>query len=110
MQTTLPAVRLAGLAVTTGPLVRDFFADGLAAGQDAGALERTARTVGLRRRLVAAPGQTALDLCADAATRLLAACPELAAQVDAVIFVTQRSEEHTLNSSHSGESRMPSSA
>ncbi|GBL30042.1 3-oxoacyl-[acyl-carrier-protein] synthase 3 [Opitutia bacterium] len=89
MQTILPAVRLAGLAVTTGPLVRDFLADGLAAGQDAGALERTARTVGLRRRLVAAPGQTALDLCADAATRLLAACPEPAAQVDAVIFVTQ---------------------
>jgi hypothetical protein len=59
-------------------------------GQDAGALERTARTVGLRRRLVAAPGQTALDLCADAATRLLAACPEPGrAQVDAVIFVTQ---------------------
>jgi len=89
MQTSLPAVRLAGLAVTTGPLVRDFLADGLAAGQEPGALERTARTVGLRRRLVAAPGQTALDLCADAATRLLAACPEAAAQVDAVIFVTQ---------------------
>jgi 3-oxoacyl-[acyl-carrier-protein] synthase-3 len=89
MQTSLPAVRLAGLAVTTGPLVRDFLTDGLAAGQEPGALERTARTVGLRRRLVAAPGQTALDLCADAATRLLAACPEAAAQVDAVIFVTQ---------------------
>ena len=40
MQTTLHAVRLAGLAVTTGPLVRDFLADGLAAGQDAAALER----------------------------------------------------------------------
>jgi len=89
MQTTLAAVRLAGLAVTTGPLVRDFHADGLAAGQDAVALERTARTVGLRRRLVAAPGQTALDLCADAAARLLAASPEIAGQVDAVVFVTQ---------------------
>ena len=89
MQTSLPAVRLAGLAVTTGPSVRDFLADGLAAGQDPGALERTARTVGLRHRLVAAPGQTALDLCADAAARLLAACPAAAAQVDAVIFVTQ---------------------
>lgn len=89
MQTSLPAVRLAGLAVTTGPLVRDFLADGLAAGQDLAALERTARTVGLRHRLVAAPGQTALDLCADAAARLLAACPAAAAQVDAVIFVTQ---------------------
>ena len=89
MQTILATVRLAGLAVTTGPLVRDFLADGLAAGQDAAALERTARTVGLRRRLVAAPGQTALDLCADAAARLLAASPEIAGQVDAVVFVTQ---------------------
>jgi 3-oxoacyl-[acyl-carrier-protein] synthase-3 len=89
MQTTLASVRLAGLAVTTGPLVRDFIADGLAAGQDAAALERTARTVGLRRRLVAAPGQTALDLCADAATRLLAAAPEIAGQVDALVCVTQ---------------------
>ncbi len=89
MQTTLAQVRIAGLAVTTGPLARDFVAEGLAAGQDAGALERTARTVGLRRRLVAAPGQTALDLCADAATRLLAACPAAAAEVDAVVFVTQ---------------------
>ena len=89
MQTSLSAVRLAGLAVTTGPLVRDFIADGLAAGQELATLERTARTVGLQRRLVAAPGQTALDLCADAARRLLAAAPDCAGQVDAIVFVTQ---------------------
>jgi 3-oxoacyl-[acyl-carrier-protein] synthase-3 len=89
MQTTFASVRLAGLAVTTGPVERDFLADGLAAGQERASLERTAATVGLRRRLVVAPGQTALDLCADAAARLLAACPAEAALVDAVIFVTQ---------------------
>ncbi|MEY4271845.1 MAG: hypothetical protein RL250_711 [Verrucomicrobiota bacterium] len=89
MQTTFASVRLAGLAVTTGPVERDFLADGLAAGQDRAALERVAATVGLRRRLVAAPGQTALDLGADAAARLLAACPTEAALIDAVIFVTQ---------------------
>jgi 3-oxoacyl-[acyl-carrier-protein] synthase-3 len=89
MQTSLAHVRIAGLAVTTGPVARDFVAEGLAAGQDPAALERTARTVGLRRRWVAAPGQTALDLCADAAARLLAACPAAAATVDAVVFVTQ---------------------
>lgn len=89
MQSTLAPLRLAGLAVTTGPVERDFLQDGIAAGQDPVALERVARTVGLRRRLVAAPGQTALDLCADAARRLLAACPVEAAAVDAVVFVTQ---------------------
>jgi 3-oxoacyl-[acyl-carrier-protein] synthase-3 len=89
MQTTFASARLAGLAVTTGPVERDFVADGLAAGQEAAALERVAATVGLRRRFIAAPGQTALDLCADAAARLLAACPAEAALVDAVIFVTQ---------------------
>jgi 3-oxoacyl-[acyl-carrier-protein] synthase-3 len=89
MLTTFASVRLAGLAVTTGPVERDFLADGLAAGQDRVALERVAATIGLRRRLVAAPGQTALDLAADAAARLLAACPAEAALVDAVIFVTQ---------------------
>jgi 3-oxoacyl-[acyl-carrier-protein] synthase-3 len=89
MKTTFASVRVAGLAVTTGPVERDFLAEGLAAGQERAALERVAATVGLRRRLVAAPGQTALDLCADAATRLLAACPAEAALVDAIIFVTQ---------------------
>jgi len=70
MHSSLSNIRLAGIAVTTGSVVRDFIADGLAAGLDRVALERTAQTIGLRERRVAAPGVTALDLCADATERL----------------------------------------
>lgn len=89
MHSSLHNIRLAGLAVTTGSVVRDFIAEGLAAGVDRAALERTAETVGLRERRVAADGVTALDLCADAATRLLAEMGVDATSIDAVIFVTQ---------------------
>lgn len=89
MHSSLSNVRLAGLAVTTGSVVRDYVADGLAAGLDRAALERAALTLGLRERRVAAPGITALDLCADAAARLLAEMGLDATSIDAVIFVTQ---------------------
>lgn len=89
MHSSLPNIRLAGLAVTTGSVVRDFITDGLAAGVERGSLERTAQTIGLRERRVASPGVTALDLCADAAERLLAEMGVDATSVDAVIFVTQ---------------------
>ncbi len=89
MHTSLSNIRLAGLAVTTGSIVRDFLADGLAAGLDRPSLERTAKTIGLRERRVAAPGITALDLCADATERLLAEMDLDASSIDAVIFVTQ---------------------
>ncbi len=89
MHSSLSNIRLAGLAVTTGSVVRDFITDGLAAGIERGALERTAQTIGLRERRVVAPGVTALDLCADAAERLLAEMGLDATSIDAVIFVTQ---------------------
>lgn len=89
MHSSLSNIRLAGLAVTTGSIVRDFIADGLAAGVDRAALERAAQTIGLRERRVAAAGVTALDLCADAAERLLAEMGLDASSIDAVIFVTQ---------------------
>ena len=89
MQSTLTHVRLAGLAVSVGSVVRDFQADGLAAGQDPAQLARLAKAIGLRARRVAAPGVTALDLCADAAARLLDEAAVDASSLDAVIFVTQ---------------------
>lgn len=89
MHTSLSNIRLAGLAVTTGSVVRDYVADGLAAGLDRAALERNARTVGLHERRVAVAGVTALDLCADATTRLLTEMGLDATSIDAVIFVTQ---------------------
>lgn len=89
MHSSFSHIRLAGLAVTTGSVVRDFVADGVAAGLERTALERVASTLGLRERRVAAPGVTALDLCADAAARLLDEMGIDASSIDAVIFVTQ---------------------
>lgn len=89
MHTSLQNIRIAGLAVTTGSVVRDYVADGLAAGLERAALERIAQTIGLRERRVAVAGITALDLGADAAARLLAEMGLDASSIDAVIFVTQ---------------------
>jgi 3-oxoacyl-[acyl-carrier-protein] synthase-3 len=92
MQSSLTHVRLAGIAVTVGSVVRDFQAEGLASGQDPAQLARLAKAVGLRERRVAAPGVTALDLCADAAARLLDEAAVDATSLDAVIFVTQTAD------------------
>lgn len=89
MRSSLSNFRLAGLTVTTGSVERDFIADGLAAGIDRAQLERVSTTVGLRKRLVAPPGVTALDLCEDAARRLFAALDVDPSSIDALIFVTQ---------------------
>ena len=89
MHSSLSNIRLAGVAVTTGSVVRDFVADGLAAGVGHAALERVAQTIGFHERRVAAPGVTALDLCADASVRLLEEMGLDATSIDAVIFVTQ---------------------
>lgn len=89
MHSSLSNIRLAGIAVTTGSVVRDYIADGLAAGMDCAVLERHSKTLGLKQRRVAAPGITALDLCGDAATRLLNDLGVDATSIDALIFVTQ---------------------
>lgn len=89
MHTSISHIRLAGLAVSTGSVTRDCIKDGLALGLDPLQLERVSKTVGLKARKVAAPGVTALDLCEDAARRLLAEMALDASSIDAVIFVTQ---------------------
>ncbi len=89
MHSSLSNIRLSGLAVTTGSVVRDFVADGLAMGVDHVSLERTAKTIGLRERRVVAQGVTALDLCLDATERLLSEMGLDGSSIDAVIFVTQ---------------------
>ena len=92
MQSSLTHVRLAGIAVTVGSVVRDFQAEGLAAGQEPAQLARLAKAVGLRERRVAADGVTALDLCADAAGRLLDEAAVDATSLDAIVFVTQTAD------------------
>lgn len=89
MHSSFSNIRLAGLAVTTGSVVRDYIADGLAAGIERAVLERNSKTLGLKQRRVASPGVTALDLCGDAATRLLNDLGVDATSIDALIFVTQ---------------------
>jgi 3-oxoacyl-[acyl-carrier-protein] synthase-3 len=94
MQTTLSNIRIAGLAVTTGSIERDYVQEGLAAGVDRANLERSSKVVGLRKLMVAMDGVTALDLCADAATRLIAEMGIDATSIDAIVFVTQ-SPDHS---------------
>ncbi|MFM9167732.1 MAG: 3-oxoacyl-ACP synthase III family protein [Verrucomicrobiota bacterium] len=89
MHSALSHFRIAGVAVTTGFVERDFIADGLAAGIDRAQLERVSAAIGLRKRLVAPAGVTALDLCEDAARRLLSALDVDPSSIDAVVFVTQ---------------------
>lgn len=89
MHSHLSHFRLAGLAVTTGSIRRNFIADGQAQGVPLAQLERVAKTIGLRDRMVAAPNITALDLCEDAARRLIVEMAIDLSSIDAVIFVTQ---------------------
>lgn len=89
MHSSLSTVRISGLAVSVGSLTRDYVAEGLARGQPEAQLQRVAKTIGLRERRIAAPGVTALDLCEDAARRLLGELALDASSIDAVIFVTQ---------------------
>lgn len=87
-------IRLSGLAVTTGSIERDYVQDGLAMGFDRAGLERSGKVVGLRKRMVAPDGITTLDLCADAAIRLIAEMGIDATSIDAIVFVTQ-SPDHS---------------
>ena len=94
MYTQLSNIRIAGLAVTTGSIERDYVQEGLAAGVDRVSLERSSKVVGLRKRMVAVAGVTALDLCADAAMRLIAEMGIDPTSIDAIVFVTQ-SPDHS---------------
>ena len=89
MHTQIKHFRISGLGVTTGSIRRNFIADGQAQGVPLPQLERIAKTIGLRDRMVAAPNITALDLCEDAARRLIVEMAIDLSSIDAVIFVTQ---------------------
>jgi len=99
MLSSLSHIRIAGLALSTGSVTRDFIADGLALGLERAQLERISQTIGLKERRVAAAGITALDLCEDAARRLLDEMGIDASAIDAVIFVTQTPDHSQPNNS-----------
>ena len=89
MHSPLSHFRIAGIAVTTGSITRDFFADGKAQGINQETLDRLSRTIGFKTRKVAGPKITALDLCEEATHRLLDEMSIDCSSIDAVIFVTQ---------------------
>lgn len=89
MRSSLPNLRIAGIAVAYGEETRRIRDEVALYGGDAAQVDRIARTVGLEARSVAAPGTTALDLGERAARRLLAGLDADPASLDAVLFVTQ---------------------
>lgn len=89
MLSSIPHLRLAGLEVEFGSETRSLRDEVALYGGDAGQVDRIARTVGLEKRSIAAPGVTALDLCEKAARRLLAKLDVDASSIDAIVFVTQ---------------------
>jgi len=89
MHTLIKHFRISGLSVTTGSIRRNFITDGQAQGVPLAQLERIAKTIGLVDRMVAPASVTALDLCEDAARRLLNEMNLDVSSIDAVIFVTQ---------------------
>jgi len=89
MHSSLSHFRIAGIAVTTGSITRDFIAEGKAQGIGQETLDRLSRTIGFKIRKTAEPKITALDLCENAAQRLIKATGIEASSIDAIIFVTQ---------------------
>ena len=92
MLSSLPNLRIAGIAVAYGEETRRLRDEVGLYGGDPAQVDRIARTVGLESRSVAAPGTTALDLGERAARRLLTGLDVDPTSLDAILFVTQTSD------------------
>lgn len=88
-QAKFTRARITGLATCTGPVTRTLEEDAQALGLEPIQLERLRNLVGINSRHVAPVGVTTLDLCENAARRLLEGTGVEAASLDAVICVTQ---------------------
>lgn len=95
-RTSIQGVRIAGVSTCVPSRVIDNLRDEDRWSPDV--VRKVVALSGVRRRHVVAPGQTATDLCVDAAERLLARMQWPRASVDAVVLVTQ-SPDHFLPSS-----------
>jgi len=84
---TLP--RITALAATTGPVTRTLDDDAHLFGDNLVLLDRMRTAVGVHRRHVAPRGVTTLDLCEDAARRLLTESGTAPSELDAIVCVTQ---------------------
>lgn len=87
----IPDVAVGAVAVTVPATVRKYAEEAAAYGGNIAQLERIAKSVGLVERRVAAPNQTALDLCVHAAEHLLntSVIAGLRGKIDGLLFVTQ---------------------
>lgn len=89
MLSTLPNLRIAGMAIAYGEETRRIRDEVALYGGDSAQVDRIARTVGLDSRSIASPQTTALDLAERATRRLLESLKLSATSIDAIIFVTQ---------------------
>lgn len=87
----IPNVRLSAVAATVPALTLRYAEEARALNENPAQAERIAKSIGLVERRVAAPDQTALDLCVHSAEHLLSSfdSSSLRANVDGLIFVTQ---------------------
>lgn len=88
-RSTFRHARIAGVATCTGPVVRTLDDDAGLFGDNPVLLERMRTAVGIHSRHLAPPGVTTLDLCENAARRLLADSAVSPDSVDAILCVTQ---------------------
>ncbi len=82
-------VKIAAIATTTGPVVRTLDDEAHLFGDNKILLERMRTLVGVNSRHVAPRGVTTLDLCENAARRLLAGLSLEPEAIDGIICVTQ---------------------
>jgi len=82
-------VEFTAIEACTGPVVRSLDDEAHLYAKNPDQLDRLKRLTGLNTRHLAPPGVTALDLCQQAAQRLLSACQLAPASVDAILCVTQ---------------------
>ncbi len=95
-QTSIEGVRIAGVSTCVPARAIDNLDEDVRWPQDV--VRKVVELCGVRRRHVVLPGQTATDLCVDAAERLLAQLQWPRESIDAVLLVTQ-SPDHFLPSS-----------
>ena len=81
--------RITAVATTTGPVTRALEDEAHLFADNPVLLERMRSAVGVYRRHIAPRGITALDLCEDAARRLIAEAAIAPNSIDAIICVTQ---------------------
>lgn len=88
-QTCFQRLAISGIIACVGPVVRRLEDEAGLYTENPGQIDKVRRLTGVATRHVAPPGVTTLDLCEQAARRLLAECGVAPGGLDALICVTQ---------------------